>query len=91
MGRLEDELAKIASEMESLDAARLSYGPERDEHLHELIEAIHRGRDLSRFDPDEVERMRQILERIGPAAERVLARLAEKGGHIGEDGSWRPL
>ncbi len=90
MGRLEDELERLRAEVESLDAARLAYGQGRNERLHELICALREGRDTASFNADDVERVSLTLQKIAPAVERVLERLAEKGGHIGEDGSWRP-
>lgn len=89
MGRLEDELAKIAAEMEALDHSRLSHGQEREAHLRELIRAIHEGRDVSDYDPAEVEKMRETLRKIDPAARKVAERLRAKGATIGEDGGLR--
>ncbi len=92
MGRLEDELERIARELEALDSARSAEGLERRiARAREIVGALRSGGDLSGFDPREVEAVEEVIARYSPAAENVLRRLADKEGHLdGEDGGWRP-
>lgn len=92
MGRLEDELQKIARELEALDSARSAEGLERRiARAGEMVGALRSGGDLSGFDPREVNAVEEAMARYSQAAENVLSRLAGKEGRVdGEDGGWRP-
>ena len=92
MGRLEDELERIARELEALDSSRTAEGLERRiARAGEVVGALRSGGDLSGFDACEVNAVEEALAKYAPAAENVMRRLAGKEGNVDEDdGGWRP-
>jgi hypothetical protein len=87
MGRIEDEIARLRAELDVLDGDHTA-GPERGAYLDGLARAAIRGDNEEAYPAEEVEKLRGELERLRPAFERVLERMAAKGWVKRDDGTW---
>ncbi len=76
---MEDELARLRVEIDTMESVHRHGGEEREAHLASLVRALVRGGVLDRFDPSDVAMVREAMDRYEDAARRVAERVASKG------------